>query len=172
LTKRSKYYYDQDLIKEDSDANKRSVWTVNTENFSDAHFAVFPGKLIEPCILAGCPKEVCLQCGEPKKMLTSKKRTVNSRGPRKYSHGNYPDSGRCGDVETKPAGYSTCDCKAGFISGTVLDPFMGAFTTGIVAERYGRKSIGFELSPEYCDMSIRRWEQFTGKKHKKGVRKR
>jgi len=36
--------------------NKRSVWTVNSQPFKDAHFAVFPEKLIEPCILAGCPK--------------------------------------------------------------------------------------------------------------------
>lgn len=35
--------------------NKRSVWSVNTQPFPDAHFAVFPPKLIEPCILAGCP---------------------------------------------------------------------------------------------------------------------
>lgn len=35
--------------------NKRSVWTVNTKPFSEAHFAVFPGKLIEDCIKAGCP---------------------------------------------------------------------------------------------------------------------
>ena len=34
-------------------ANKRSVWTVNTKPYSDAHFAVFPEKLIEPCIQAG-----------------------------------------------------------------------------------------------------------------------
>jgi DNA modification methylase len=33
--------------------NKRSVWTVNTKPYSEAHFAVFPEKLIEPCILAG-----------------------------------------------------------------------------------------------------------------------
>lgn len=36
--------------------NKRSVWTVNTKPFSEAHFAVFPPELIRPCILAGCPK--------------------------------------------------------------------------------------------------------------------
>ena len=35
--------------------NKRSVWTVPTQGFSGAHFAVFPPKLIEPCILAGAP---------------------------------------------------------------------------------------------------------------------
>lgn len=37
-------------------ANKRDVWTVNTQPFKEAHFAVFPEKLITPCILAGCPK--------------------------------------------------------------------------------------------------------------------
>jgi DNA modification methylase len=35
--------------------NKRSVWTVATMPYGDAHFATFPEKLIEPCILAGCP---------------------------------------------------------------------------------------------------------------------
>ena len=36
--------------------NKRDVWTVSTSGFRGAHFAVFPEKLIEPCILAGCPE--------------------------------------------------------------------------------------------------------------------
>jgi DNA modification methylase len=35
--------------------NKRSVWTVGSEPFPEAHFASFPPKLIEPCIKAGCP---------------------------------------------------------------------------------------------------------------------
>jgi DNA modification methylase len=34
-------------------ANKRSVWTITTKSYSEAHFAVFPQELIEPCILAG-----------------------------------------------------------------------------------------------------------------------
>ncbi|MGG1986753.1 DNA methyltransferase [Brevibacillus brevis] len=33
--------------------NKRSVWTVATQPFPEAHFATFPEKLIWPCILAG-----------------------------------------------------------------------------------------------------------------------
>ena len=37
--------------------NKRSVWTVATKPFKEAHFAVFPPDLIKPCILAGCPKD-------------------------------------------------------------------------------------------------------------------
>ena len=36
--------------------NKRSVWTVATKPYKGAHFATFPSTLIEPCILAGCPK--------------------------------------------------------------------------------------------------------------------
>ena len=36
--------------------NRRSVWTVPTRPYKGAHFATFPPALIEPCILAGCPK--------------------------------------------------------------------------------------------------------------------
>jgi len=36
--------------------NKRSVWTIPTKPFKEAHFAVFPPDLIKPCILAGCPE--------------------------------------------------------------------------------------------------------------------
>ena len=35
---------------------KRDVWSISTSSFKGAHFAVFPEKLVEPCILAGCPK--------------------------------------------------------------------------------------------------------------------
>lgn len=36
--------------------NKRDVWTVATKPEKSAHFAAFPQELIEPCVLAGCPK--------------------------------------------------------------------------------------------------------------------
>ena len=36
--------------------NRRSVWTVTTKPFKEAHFATFPEDLIKPCILAGCPE--------------------------------------------------------------------------------------------------------------------
>ena len=42
-------------VAEDGLRRKRSVWSVQTEKFKGAHFAVFPTALIEPCILAGCP---------------------------------------------------------------------------------------------------------------------
>jgi DNA modification methylase len=58
LTKRAKYYYNADAIKEPASTtgNKRSVWTVPTKPYSEAHFATFPPALILPCILAGCHK--------------------------------------------------------------------------------------------------------------------
>ena len=74
--------------------NKRSVWTIPTKPFKEAHFATFPEKLIEPCILAGCPA-----------------------------------------------------------GGIVLDPFMGAGTTAVVARKLNRSYIGYELNPEYVKMA-------------------
>jgi len=35
--------------------NKRSVWEINTQGYPEAHFATYPEKLVEPCIMAGCP---------------------------------------------------------------------------------------------------------------------
>jgi DNA modification methylase len=77
--------------------NKRSVWTVATKPFKEAHFATFPPDLIKHCILAGCAK-----------------------------------------------------------SGTVLDPFGGAGTTGLVADRHGRNAILIELNEGYADMASAR----------------
>lgn len=45
----------------------------------------------------------------------------------------------------------------------VYDPFLGSGTTMIAAEMEGRKCVGMELSPEYCDIIVRRWQDFTGK---------
>lgn len=36
--------------------NRRSVWTVPTAPYSEAHFATYPPDLIRPCVLAGCPE--------------------------------------------------------------------------------------------------------------------
>ena len=56
LTKSERYFYDYEAVKEPGLngklRNRRSVWDVNTQPFAEAHFATFPPKLIEPCILA------------------------------------------------------------------------------------------------------------------------
>ena len=77
--------------------NKRSVWTVATQPFKEAHFATFPPELPEICIKAGCPP-----------------------------------------------------------GGTVLDPFGGAGTTGLVADRLQRDAILIELNPAYAEMARKR----------------
>lgn len=42
---------------------KRDVWSIPTQGYDGAHFATFPEKLVEPCILAGCPKGgIVLDC--------------------------------------------------------------------------------------------------------------
>jgi DNA modification methylase len=78
-------------------ANKRSVWTVTTKPYSDAHFATFPQDLIVDCIKAGCPE-----------------------------------------------------------NGIVLDPFMGAGTTALVARKLNRNFIGIELNPDYVKIAENR----------------
>ena len=46
----------------------------------------------------------------------------------------------------------------------VLDPFGGAGSTMIAAEKTGRKARLIELTPSYVDLSIRRWQKFTGRR--------
>ena len=77
--------------------NKRSVWTVTTKPYAEAHFATFPPKLVEPMV-------------------------------------------RCASRE----------------GDTILDPFAGAGTTGLVALRHGRSFIGIELNPAYCELARNR----------------
>jgi DNA modification methylase len=88
---------------EDGKANKRSVWTVTTKPFSDAHFATFPEDLIVDCIKAGCPE-----------------------------------------------------------NGLVLDPFMGAGTTALVASKLNRNFIGFELNADYIEIAKKRLQNELG----------
>lgn len=83
--------------------NKRSVWTVATAPYPEAHFATYPPDLIKPCILAGS---------------------------------------RVGD--------------------TVLDPFAGSGTTGMVALELGRKAILIELNPKYVELIHQRCDVTVG----------
>ncbi len=83
--------------------NKRSVWSIATKPFKEAHFATFPPALIEPCILAGCPR-----------------------------------------------------------GGVVLDPFAGACTTGLVADKHKRNAILIEINPAYAAMGAARIKRENG----------
>ncbi len=50
------------------------------------------------------------------------------------------------------------------LADTVYEPFAGSGTTVIACERTGRACIAMELDPGYCDVVVRRWEEFTGRK--------
>lgn len=58
LSKTERYFYDHEAIKEPTtngtdSRNRRTVWAINTEPYSGAHFAVFPPELVRLCVLAG-----------------------------------------------------------------------------------------------------------------------
>ena len=49
-------------------------------------------------------------------------------------------------------------------SSLIYEPFCGSGTTLIAAEQLNRKCYGMEISPQYCDVIVKRWETLTGKK--------
>lgn len=153
--------------------NKRSVWTVATQGYADAHFATFPEKLIEPCILAGSSeKGVCESCGAPfvrvlkRGPLKGTQRYANSRKSVNEDRRDIRDQAWSREqgyesnmyYERKTVRWkSTCNCTTSKItSGVILDPFFGAGTTGIVAKKLKRDYLGIELNPEYIKMARKR----------------
>lgn len=160
---------------EDCDAsngrNKRTVWTIATEPHPYAHFATFPIKLIEPCILAGSAETACGVCGAPWERITEKTRTFESgsgrsgnlplgkNGPDLQGGGETKDIRRGPCVQVKTTGFRpTCDHNDNTSRSIVLDPFMGSGTVGF-AKKYGRDYIGIELNQEYIDIANQRLSQ-------------
>jgi len=148
--------------------NKRSVWTVATQGFPEAHFATFPPALIEPCILAGCPAQCCAKCGAPLERHTE---VIGRREVEHYTGQalkDYEAAGAQNPSDTKRrilASMSeiresrflpSCGCSGSSAPGVILDPFGGAGTTGLVADRHGRDAILIELNEKYADMAERR----------------
>jgi DNA modification methylase len=148
--------------------NRRNVWTITTKPFRDAHFATFPKDLIEPCIKAGCPEKVCVECGKPQVKEFYRKEKYNPgygnqhtpKGTHKKIGGVYQKWLEKNPPKTtiKPS----CDCNADFKPGVVFDPFGGSGTTGIVAKSLNRKSIIIELNPEYIKIAKKRIEKELG----------
>ena len=144
--------------------NRRTVWTIATQPMPDAHFATFPEKLVEPCILAGTSERgYCEACGKPwvrvveRGELVGKDRGGNYKG-RNVDAGVKINHGTPGlSYENTTTGWQpTCDCDASTIPGLVLDPFMGSGTTALVAARLGRNFTGTELNPEYIKIADKR----------------
>lgn len=151
-------------------ANKRSVWTVTTQPYPEAHFATFPEELIEPCVLAGCPEFVCNKCGKARiKIIESERLRRNQldRNDPRYrpntyngAYENINGKGDAGYSVTTVTGYTDCGCNAGFSPGIIYDPFGGSGTTGVVALRAGRKFILSELNPDYCKLTEKRLKPY------------
>lgn len=149
--------------------NKRAVWQICPKPFKEAHFAVYPEELCETPIKAGCPEFVCVKCGNAKVMEVDTK-YKNDDGkfvePEKFSSGGL-EKGAWGNKKShfhairNNLGYKpTCKCNAGFTSGTVLDPFLGSGTTGLVALKQNKKFIGIELNEEYIEIAKKRLKPF------------
>jgi DNA modification methylase len=141
-------------------ANKRSVWEVPTMAFPEAHFATFPSALVEPCIKAGTSeKGCCAKCGAP--WIRDMERTViwpEKRNGKLDNNDRY-DKGKACNAERSSITKdwkSSCSCNAAPIACIVLDPFAGAGTVGLVADRLQRSAVLIELNPQYAAMARRR----------------
>jgi DNA modification methylase len=71
--------------------------------------------------------------------------------------------------EGHPAPFSKAFASHGIKTWTIkgesaYEPFCGSGTTLIAAEQLGRKCYGMEISPQYCDVIVKRWENLTGQK--------
>ena len=155
--------------------NKRSVWTVTTKPFKEAHFATFPPDLITPCIKAGSSEYgVCADCGKPWERVVEKDEIKSNpvvsdnrkdlHGPTYSRHKQSIQGGQSlVGYESATTGWqATCKCKTTKrVPATVLDPFGGAGTTAIVAEKFDRSWVLIELSTEYCEIAKARIDQET-----------
>jgi DNA modification methylase len=148
--------------------NKRDVWTIATVPFPDAHFAVFPPKLIEPMILAGTSPTACGVCGSPSRRMVERTKMEWREGPtRDEALASYQDGSANGRTSlrgtmTKPPVAETVgwgpSCSHNDLGGrsVVLDPFAGAGTTGLVSIGHGRDFIGIDLSGVFVEMARQR----------------
>lgn len=136
--------------------NKRSVWTVSTMPYSEAHFTTFPPKLIEPCILAGSSPRACEHCGAPWERVTEATGHINKREPA-HAPNNCPtkidSTGWAPTKRATDAWQPTCShTNDGTAQCIVLDPFCGAGTVPLVSIQHHRAYIGIELNPEYVKL--------------------
>lgn len=145
---------------DDAYRNLRDVWSINTQPFPGSHFAVFPYELAETCIGAGCPPQVCAACGKPwvRVVENGAVTATGGKGNRWYDARMDDRECRSSQMVTREkrtiAFAPTCDCRCeDTIPGTVLDPFSGAGTSGVVCRDLGLNYIGIELNPEYAQMS-------------------
>jgi hypothetical protein len=143
--------------------NMRSVLTIPTEAYPGAHFATFPRKLVEPCVRAGTSERGCCPtCGAGWVRMVERGPMVIARSSRGEMLGKFGKTAASGTM-VSPATAKTlgwqpaCTCPEHEpVPCIVLDPFVGAGTTLVVANALGRDAIGLDLSREYLGLADRR----------------
>ncbi|HEY0108026.1 MAG TPA: site-specific DNA-methyltransferase [Fibrella sp.] len=155
--------------------NKRSVWTVATQPFKEAHFATFPQELIIPMIKASTSdKGNCPNCGRPWKRLTT---STTVPHPNRWSQeadaqqfssdaNEYDEGGALGvATQTTTIGWeATCKCNSSdkLSRPVVMDVFSGAGTTAKTAALLGRPYIGIDINGQYIKLSDKRIDTDLG----------
>jgi len=152
--------------------NPGDCWTIPTRPYPESHFATFPVALIEPMIKAACPAEICPVCGMARERITA--RDESSAPADAFTNTNAPNDELVASGRRNGTGFgqkyqnwlnehplvttdwTSCSCDAGWIAGTVLDPFAGAGTSLLVARDLGRSAIGIEISEPYCQIIKKR----------------
>lgn len=160
--------------------NMRNVWNITTKPCRDAHFAVFPPEIPETAIKAATSERGCCpKCGTPWVRIVEKgeldlahQLAYGSAGDGSYDGQALKDYESAGaqnasDVKRRilegmrakaTVGWEpTCQCGPHDpVPCWVLDPFGGSGTTGMVAQRLGRKALLIELNPDYVPIIRKR----------------
>lgn len=140
--------------------NARTVWTIPSHPFPDAHFATFPPALVEKCLAPSVSERgACPNCGAAWERVVERQKYgdwnprdgADTRVNTQRARAVPPDEW----VAPKTTGWRPrCTCPpAEPVGCRVLDPFSGAGTTGLVALRRGCEYVGCELNPTYVEMS-------------------
>jgi len=149
FSKQAHYFYDPHPVRE-GDHHCRTVWSVPTVPFPEAHFATFPPEPARRMVSAATSERgVCQKCGVPWNRIIQRGGTTASD-----AEADAPGTNRC----TTTVGWApNCDCgDESPIPSTVLDPFCGSGTTGMVAVGLGRDFIGIDLNSAFLEMAERR----------------
>lgn len=158
-------YRERNMRPNELGRNKRTVWQITTEPTPEAHFATFPQKLVETPIKAGCPEHICTKCGKPREKIIEKigtEKVPPIGGIKHTENGNPIYSGNTEQAILQVIGLTDCGCRAPYEPGIVLDPFMGAGTTAIVARKLNRNFIGIEMNKQYINIAKSRMSKELG----------
>ncbi len=135
--------------------NPGDVWQIASASFHGAHFATFPPALVERPLLTTCPELICDECSQPFRRSSKLRREEigRDRGPRRREPRVRHYSHRYRVIRERGPLLPGCKCATAARPGVVLDPFFGAGTVGLEAERHGRDWVGIEINPKYVRLA-------------------